>query len=249
MDKLERLGWAGGFSVKPEGFVVGIRCNDLYILEELKRRILLPQWEVGPLAFHSLFSLLVGGERRPGFRNFSLLYDGLERVARSLSLEEVMGELEQRLHQRIAGFPYSKLSFRGLALALDGKAHLFLGNCRTMADRWRSRWKKRGARLLAPAHIFLDREGLVHPYLNRDPLGDLLALPAQTQPCPLSRVWVLDQEQATLSPAQLAWHLFRHLQNYQDAAANLEELIRRVWVNQVQGFTLGPDSRPCFQGQ
>lgn len=123
--------------MRPEGTVFGIRSNDTAMLNRIRTEILDPHWKVEPFSFHVLFSLFVGGEKRPGFRNFSLLYDGTRRLARSHDVEEVFEALRRELPRRVAQLACYRCYVRGAIVCpgvlllgedayagLDGEGHL-----------------------------------------------------------------------------------------------------------------------------
>lgn len=101
-DKNDRLGWNIGLSLAWEGLLIGIRTNRPQRLLDLCCRlpaqalpkenrqvpILLSLWE-GPPA------------TRPGVRNYHLVYNGWQRVARTLDLEEAMQAFEREFWRAI----------------------------------------------------------------------------------------------------------------------------------------------------
>lgn len=215
--------------------MIGIRSNSVDLLERIRREVLLPEWNPKPLAYHFIFSILVGGQRGRGRRDFHILYDQTERVARSLDLESVMRDFEQRLHQKIMQFPFYKTALRAAAISLDGVAHLYLGEAAQALPERAEELRAKGARLLAPQYSLIDDEGLVHPYHNRSDLESTLNLPRCENPVRLRKVWAGPEACQALSPAHCAWQMFSHLVNVNDAPARMQGLGRLVAELEVVG--------------
>src|SRR5437016_2444191 len=103
MEKLDRLGWAAGLSFRSYGLRLGIRVNQPDALASVTEH-LPPGWKpaASPVV-DGLYSLRVGGEgRRPGLRQFHLLYAGAGRLARTTDLDEAFGALEAHLALSVA---------------------------------------------------------------------------------------------------------------------------------------------------
>src|SRR5213078_4809194 len=103
MQKVDRLGWAAGFSLKSYGVRIGIRANDPICLERVCER--LPhEWEVVSSAVvDRLYSIIIGGAGpRPNVRRFNMLYGDHVRLARSIDPNEVFDRLESDLRLFVA---------------------------------------------------------------------------------------------------------------------------------------------------
>src|SRR4051794_37579604 len=103
MQKIDRLGWAAGISFDAYGLRIGVRTDKPEVLPELAKR-LPPGWQAAdsPLVQY-LYSLKVGGPGpRPNVRNYTLVYEGLTRLARTLELGEALDGLEQALQLLVA---------------------------------------------------------------------------------------------------------------------------------------------------
>src|SRR5690348_12247974 len=103
MDKLDRLGWAAGFSFVSHGVRIGVRVNDPGALE-LAAAHLPPCSTPSPSSTVDELCSLVVGDRAPspGIRRYNLLYWGSSRIARTLDREEVFQALESLLHLVVA---------------------------------------------------------------------------------------------------------------------------------------------------
>lgn len=212
--------------MRPLGFYVAVRSNQVEMVERIQREVLLPHWEIHPQIANLLFSFYVGGEVRPGTRRFTLLYEGNHRLARSHDVEEVYRLLEQSFHRRLTAYA-SQTFVRGLALSLNGRAELVLGAGPSFVRQHRQELLRAGASLLAPEFVGLS-DGLVHPYLNRVQGAPSLelGLPLASEPVPLGRLWRMAPtgETGPLTPARAAFHLFECLQRAHDARGALQEL-------------------------
>src|SRR5437763_6043764 len=95
MAKIDRRGWAAGLSFVSYGVRVGIRVNKPEVLETISD-YLPPGWKRSTReVVERLHSIIVGGNTaRPGVRSFNLLYADAGRLARSLSLDEVLERFE-----------------------------------------------------------------------------------------------------------------------------------------------------------
>ena len=231
MESIDRLGWVDGFAVRPWGALIGVRSNQTWLLQKIREEVMLPSWEVEALSYNFLFSFLVGGERRPGFRDFHLLFDGSARIARSLDVEEVFETFRTYFHRRVAQASNIP-SVRAIALGIEGRAELFVGG---HPDRLCPGWRCGRPTLLAPDHAYLTPKGLVQPYLNR-PLPVDLDLPLEVESLPLGRVWVAGQDDAELSPARIVWHLFSHMETCVEPGLRLKCLSAAVSHSGVTGM-------------
>ncbi|MGE0491042.1 MAG: hypothetical protein AB7S38_17675 [Vulcanimicrobiota bacterium] len=201
----------------------------------------MPEWRVEPLDQAQILFSVAGVARRPrGFRSYFLLYQWSFRWLRSLEVEPVLEELNRLVHLSVAARPVEKLALRGLAVELEERAHLYLGAAAVRAGERVGQLRARGAKLLASRHVFLDFNGIVHPY--HDGPAALELEPAR-QPYPLAAVRVEGPARAQLTPGQTAWHLFAHLQNYTAARENLSHLAEIVRLNQVRGISLAQEQK------
>lgn len=220
---------------------MGFRFQEPALAERVRREVLLPEWQLEPLDKAQILFSLAGVARRPrGFRSYYLLYQWNFRWLRSLEIDPVLAELNRLVHLSVAGRPAEKLALRGLAVELQGRAHIYLGAAASRAGQRVERLRARGARLLASRHVFLDFKGAVHPYLDGPPA---LELEPARGAYPLAAVRVEAPTQARLSQGQTAWQLFAHLQNHTAASENLSHLAEIVRLNQVRGISLAQEQK------
>jgi hypothetical protein len=110
------------------GLRAGVRVSDPAVLDRVKER-LPPDWEPACSPFVDyLYSLKVGGTAaRRNVRNYHLLYFGLQRIARTMDLNEALETLEGHLQIQVAVNAYNRVmihagvvGWRGRALVISG---------------------------------------------------------------------------------------------------------------------------------
>src|SRR6266851_4686906 len=103
MEKIDRLGWTDGIAFESYGLTIGVRVSDACVLGRV-RSCLPPGWQPAKSPYVDyLMSLRIGGPSpRPNVRNYSLLYGGLTRLARTLDTEALFQSLENELQLFVA---------------------------------------------------------------------------------------------------------------------------------------------------
>ncbi len=106
MEKVDRLGWAAGVSVRCYGVKVGVRVNDPATLDEVIER-LPPGWTSAEGPVDMLYSILNGEvgkslSGRRGVKHFHLLYGMAARLARSVHLRAVLEIFRQEAQLLVA---------------------------------------------------------------------------------------------------------------------------------------------------
>lgn len=170
MEKLNRLGWAAGFSFVSHGVRIGIRVNDPKALERVALH-LPPDCKPspGPIV-DELCSLLVGGSpgahapRSPGVRRYNLLYWGAGRIARTLDSEEAFQALESLLHLVVSTGAPRKLFVRAGVVAWRGRALLICGPPSSGKTTLVQALVRAGATYYSDQYAVFDGRGRVHAY-------------------------------------------------------------------------------------
>jgi hypothetical protein len=165
MEKIDRLGWAAGFSFVSYGRRIGVRTNAPDILERLGQH-LPPGWKRSSSTMvERLYSLVVGGPTtRPNVRRFNLLYGDITRLARSRELDEVLDTFETDLRLYVAESARRRVfvhagvvGWRGQAILIPGRS--FSGKTTLVAELVRA-----GASYYSDEYAVLDSKGYVHPF-------------------------------------------------------------------------------------
>jgi hypothetical protein len=169
MRKIDRLGWAAGFTFTSYGLRVGIRVTDPTVLDRVLP-LLPPGWKPSPArTVDLLYSLVVGGTRWGSRRrNFHLLYENITQVERTLDLDSALAMLEGMIRNGIAAAAPRRVfihagvvGWRGRAIVLPGRS---MAGKSTLVDAL----VRSGATYLSDEFAVFDRQGRVHPF--PDPL-------------------------------------------------------------------------------
>jgi hypothetical protein len=170
MEKLDRLGWAGGMSLVSFGVRIGIRVNRPEILGRLKG-YLPPGWKPSSSnAVDYLYSLIVGGVgAKPNVRRFNLLYAGIVRLARSTDIDQVLQTLESDLQLYVAQEARRRVFVHAGVVGYGGRAVIIPGRSFSGKSTLVAELVKAGATYYSDEYAVLDARGRVHPYTR--PLG------------------------------------------------------------------------------
>ncbi len=165
MKKLDRLVWAESTCLESYGVRIEIRASKAGVLEQTVP-FLPPQWK--PVApgrkLDVLYSWVAGGELRPTVRAFHLMYEGAERIARSLKPEEVFEAFETRLRMAVALLSRRFVFIHAGAVGWGGRAVVIPGRTLTGKSALVEALVRAGAEYLSDEYAVLDRRGRVHPF-------------------------------------------------------------------------------------
>jgi hypothetical protein len=165
MDKIDRLGWAAGISFTSYGVRVGVRVNKPEILDRLVDRFP-PGWKPSrALVVERLYSLIIGGAGpRDKVRRFNILYGNVEKLLRTLDMDEFLDVFESDVKLHVAAGARRRVfvhagvvGWKGQAILIPGRS--FSGKTTMVAELVRA-----GATYYSDEYAVLDADGLVHPY-------------------------------------------------------------------------------------
>lgn len=165
MKKVDRLGWAVGFSLKSYGVRIGIRSNDPVALDRVCQH-LPSEWEsVSSAIVDRVYSILIGGKGpRANVRRLNLLYGDHVRLARSFDLESVFETFESDLRLFVAELAKHRVfvhagvvGWKGQAIVIPGRS--YSGKSTLVAELVRA-----GATYYSDEYAVLDSRGRVHPF-------------------------------------------------------------------------------------
>jgi hypothetical protein len=165
MSKVDRLGWAVGFSLKSYGVRIGIRSNDPAALASARRH-LPSEWEaVGSPLVDRVYSIMIGKkDSHANGRRLNLLYGDEVRLARSSDLDGLYETLESDLRLFVAELATHRVfvhagvvGWKGQAIVIPGRS--YSGKSTLVAELVRA-----GATYYSDEYAVLDSRGRVHPF-------------------------------------------------------------------------------------
>ena len=165
MQKVDRLGWAAGFSFKAYGVKIGIRANDPVWLD--RARLHLPHdCEVVPLeVVDRLYSIFIGGAGpRANVRRFNLLYGNHLRVARSLQVEDIFERLETDMRLFVAEVARHRVFVHAGVVGWKGRAIVIPGRSYSGKSTMVAELVRAGATYYSDEYAVFDSRGRVHPF-------------------------------------------------------------------------------------
>lgn len=205
MQKIDRLVWAEGTCLESYGVRIGIRASQPRVMERLLP-LLPPRWEAiePPRRLDTLYSWIVGGERRPNVRAFDMMYQGAGRIARTFRPEELFEAFETNLRMTVAllsrRFVFihaGAVGWRGRAIVIPGRT--FMGKSTLVEALVRA-----GAEYLSDEYALLDRNGRVHPFAK--PISVRMPATLRQQPRSIEEIGGRTAERPMKVGAVLATH-------------------------------------------
>src|ERR1051325_1749270 len=165
MKKIDRLGWAAGFSFISYGRRLGIRTNDPAIPGRLQKH-LPPGWKPSSSnVVERLYSIVAGGpSSRPNVRRFNLLYGDITRLARSVDIDEVLETFESNLRLFVAEAARRRLFVHAGVVGWRGRAILIPGQSMSGKTSLVLELVRAGATYYSDEYAVLDEQGRVHPF-------------------------------------------------------------------------------------
>lgn len=167
MEKVDRLGWAVGLSLKSYGVRIGVRSNDEAALQRVYE-YLPSNWEsLSVPVVDRIYSILIGGAgSRASVRRFSLLYGDDLRLARSSNLEEVFDRFESDLRIFVAEYARHRVFVHAGVVGWKGKAIVIPGRSYTGKSSLVAELVRAGATYYSDEYAVFDARGRVHPYFK-----------------------------------------------------------------------------------
>jgi hypothetical protein len=165
MDKIDRLGWADGFTFSSFGVCVGIRVNQPDFCRSL-------EWVLPPghrpsssRTVQRLFSLVVGGPPQGrGVRRFNILYEGALRLCRERELSPVLKILEAQIRRAVAEMAPRRVFVHAGVIEHRGRAIVIPGPSMSGKSTLVSELIKLGASYYSDEYAVLDNKGMVSPF-------------------------------------------------------------------------------------
>ena len=170
MQKIDRLGWSGGFAFNSYGVRIGVRVNDASILPHLIKRVPPGSKPIASEVVDQLYSVVIGNVGSSSrIKRYSIVYWGAQRLARSLALDAVLDAFESNLQITVAELSPRRLFVHAGVVEWKGKAIVIPGLSFSGKTTLVKHLVQAGARYYSDEYAVLDGQGLVYPYPR--PLG------------------------------------------------------------------------------
>lgn len=187
MEKIDRLGWAGGVAFEAFGLTVGVRVTDPAATAALADVLPWGARRTRRRCVDYLYSWVVAAPPgTPGGRRFHVVYADLAELVRTRELPVALEALEHSISlvvgERARGWVFvhaGVVGYNGRALLLPGRS--FSGKTTLVEALVRA-----GARYYSDEFAVLDGEGRVHPFAR--PLGRRVAGEWKGRPVPIAEV-------------------------------------------------------------
>ncbi len=165
MDKIDRLGWAGGLAFTTYGLRIGVRTNTPAVLDQLPA-VLPPGWQPDEAPeVDRLYSLVVGGAGpRPSVRRYYVLYADAGRLGRSMDLDEVLSSLERDLRIYVAERERRRVFVHAGVVGWQGRAIVIPGASHSGKSSLVAALVRAGATYYSDDYAVFDARGRVHPF-------------------------------------------------------------------------------------
>lgn len=165
MKKLDRLGWVAGFPLLAYGVRIGIRTNRPEMLEAMTNCLPLGWKTTTNPVVDTIFSFKYGGTgKRPGLRQFHLVYSDFIQIMRTLNYDDALAMLELEMHLHIAEHARTRVFVHAGVIEWQGCAILIPGKSLSGKSTLVRELVKAGATYYSDEYAVLDSKGCVHPY-------------------------------------------------------------------------------------
>jgi hypothetical protein len=167
MEKLDRLGWAAGIVIVSYGVRVGIRANDPTVLERALQCLPHGWKQSSNLSVEQLYSLIVRDKSPTSkVRPFNLLYENLERLARTTDAEQVFETFESNVRLHVAEAAHRRVFVHAGVVGWKDRAILIPGRSFSGKTTLTTELVRAGATYYSDEFAVLDERGRVHPFLK-----------------------------------------------------------------------------------
>ena len=165
MQKVDRLGWAAGFSLKTYGVRIGIRVNNADWLDRIWQHLPSASELVASPIVDRMYSIVIGDKApRGNVRRFNLVYSDHTRLARSTKVDEVLELLESDLRLFVAELAPRRVFVHAGVVSWKGKAIVIPGRSYSGKTTMVSELVKAGATYYSDEYAVFDARGRVHPF-------------------------------------------------------------------------------------
>ena len=181
MEKVDRLGWAAGFSFTNFGVKVGVRTNTPERLSQIGEHLPPASRFVLSKSVDLLYSFrFAPPPQRKGVRGYHLLYEEFIQQARTENPDELFTAFRQSLEYYVPQLAPRMVFVHSGVVGWKDRAILIPGRSFSGKSRMTAALVKAGATYYSDEFAVIDRAGRVHPYarpLSIRSEGETLGVP------------------------------------------------------------------------
>jgi serine kinase of HPr protein (carbohydrate metabolism regulator) len=163
IDKLNHLNWVTGFSFLAYGVRIGVRTNDMQLIEKLLLH-LPPGWKISNASVDRLYSLFVRSRGNRRTKRPHELYADAEKLGSNTKLDDLLDFFESDLQLYVAEYAPQRIFVHAGVVAWKGKAIIIPGRSYSGKTTLVAALVKAGATYYSDEYAVLDKSGLVHSY-------------------------------------------------------------------------------------
>jgi hypothetical protein len=165
MEKIDRLGWAEGFSFTSFGAKIGVRANKPGFVQSLAH-LLPPGWQSSEEStVERLYSFVVGGQDlRRNVRLLNLVYGDAGRLARDRELEPILHAFDADVRLSVGILARRRVFVHAGVVGWKGRAIVIPGRTMTGKTSLVAALLRLGAEYYSDEYAVLDLRGRVHPF-------------------------------------------------------------------------------------
>ena len=165
MEKIDRLGWAEGFSFTSFGAKIGVRATQPGFVESLAR-LLPPGWRASNKSrVERLYSFVVGGpDPRRNIRRLNLVYRDADRLARDREIEPILHAFDADVRLNVGILARRRVFVHAGVVGWKGRAIVIPGRTMTGKTSLVAALLRLGAEYYSDEYAVLDLKGRVHPF-------------------------------------------------------------------------------------
>src|SRR5260370_16024014 len=165
MEKIDRLGWAEGFSFTSFGAKIGVRGNKPVLVQSLEL-LLPPGWQSSEEStVERLYSFVVGGQDlRRNVRLLNLVYGDAGRLARDRELEPILHAFDADVRLSVGILARRRVFVHAGVVGWKGRAIVIPGRTMTGKTSLVAALLRLGADNYSDEYAVLDLKGRVHPF-------------------------------------------------------------------------------------
>ena len=172
-EKTDRLGWTAGFSIKSYGVRIGIRSNDLDLLDRVRQHLPHDWQNASSPVVDRVYSILAAGAgQRSNARRFNILYRDYLQIERSLDMETVLERFESDLRIFVAELAPHRVFVHAGVVGWKGKAIVIPGRSYSGKSTLVAELVRAGATYYSDEYAVFDSRGRVHPFAKPLELRD-----------------------------------------------------------------------------